>query len=83
MGLGGDGTLHGTYESRSCLFPLGRPVSRKACKTKTKTKNDSFYIRKRINSYRGLVWDTSMAAVSLFWDTNRKSVNKNDRDQVL
>ena len=36
MGLGRDGTLHGTYESRSCLFPLGRPVSRKACKTKTK-----------------------------------------------
>ena len=38
MGLGRDGTLHGTYESRSCLFPLGRPVSRKACKTK-KLKN--------------------------------------------
>ena len=35
MGLGRDGILHGTCESRSCLFPLGRPVSRKACKTKT------------------------------------------------
>ena len=34
VGLGRDGTLHGTYESRSCLFLLGRPVSRKACKTK-------------------------------------------------
>ena len=33
-GLGRDGTLHGTYESHSCLFPLGRPVSRKACKTR-------------------------------------------------
>ena len=36
MGLGRDGTLHGTYGSRSCLFPLCRPVSRKACKTKKK-----------------------------------------------
>ena len=35
VGLGRDGTLHGTYESCSCLFPLGRPVSRKACKKKT------------------------------------------------
>ena len=35
MGLGRDGTLHGTYESCSCLFRLGRPVSRKACKKKT------------------------------------------------
>ena len=38
MGLGRDGTLHGTYESRLCLFPLSRPVSRKACKTKTEKK---------------------------------------------
>ena len=38
MGLGRDGILHGTYESRSCLFLLGRPLSRKACKTK-KLKN--------------------------------------------
>ena len=37
MGLGRDGTSHGTYESRSYLFPLGRPVSRKACKNKNKT----------------------------------------------
>ena len=37
-GLGRDGTLHGTYESRSCPFPLGRPVSRKAGKTKKKLK---------------------------------------------
>ena len=34
VGLGRDGTLHGTYESCSCLFRLDRPVSRKACKTK-------------------------------------------------
>ena len=34
MGLGRDGTLHGTYESRSYLFPLGRHVSRKAGKKK-------------------------------------------------
>ena len=40
VGLGRDGTLHGTYESGSCLFPLGRPVSRKACK-KQKTKKTS------------------------------------------
>ena len=39
MGLGRDGTLHGTFESRLCLFPLGRPVSRKACKAKKKKKN--------------------------------------------
>ena len=32
MGLGRDGTLHGTYEFRSWPFPLGRPVSRKAGK---------------------------------------------------
>ena len=38
MGLGRDGTLHGTFESRLCLFPLGRPVSRKACKAKKKKK---------------------------------------------
>ena len=38
VGLGRDGTLHGTYESRSCPFPLGRPVSRKAGKTKKKLK---------------------------------------------
>ena len=38
VGLSRDGTLHGSYESRSCLFPLGRPVSRKAGKTKHKKK---------------------------------------------
>ena len=38
VGLGRDGPLHGSYESRSCLFPLGRPVSRKAGKTKIKQK---------------------------------------------
>ena len=38
MGLGKDGTLHGTYESRLCLLPLGRPVSRKACKKKKNEK---------------------------------------------
>ena len=32
LGLGRDGTLYGTYESRSCTFPLGRTVSRKAGK---------------------------------------------------
>ena len=32
VGLGRDGTLHGTNESPSCTFPLGRPVSRKAGK---------------------------------------------------
>ena len=32
VGLGRDGTSYGTYESRSCPFPLGRPVSRKAGK---------------------------------------------------
>ena len=37
MGLGRDGTLHGTYESRSCPLTLGLSVSRKAGKTKTKT----------------------------------------------
>ena len=36
VGLGRDSTLHGTYEFRSCPFPLGRPVSRKAGKTKLK-----------------------------------------------
>ena len=41
MGLGRDGTLHGTYESRSCPFPLGRPVSRKAGKTKKQNINYS------------------------------------------
>ena len=34
VGLGRDGTLHGTYESRSCLFLVGRPVSRKAGRKK-------------------------------------------------
>ena len=34
VGLGRDDTLHGTYEFRSCPFPLGKPVSRKAGKTK-------------------------------------------------
>ena len=43
VGLGRDGTLHGTYESRSCLFPLGRPVSRRACK-KQKTKKTSIIV---------------------------------------
>ena len=38
VGLGRDGTLHGTYEFRSCLFPLGRPVSKKAGKTKKQNK---------------------------------------------
>ena len=33
VGLGRDGTLHGTYESRSCPVPLGGPVSRKAGKS--------------------------------------------------
>ena len=32
MGLGRDGTLHGTYESHSYPLPLDRPVSRKAGK---------------------------------------------------
>ena len=32
VGLGRDGTLHGTNESPSCTFPLGRSVSRKAGK---------------------------------------------------
>jgi len=32
VGLGRDGTLHGTYESHSCPFPLDRLVSRKAGK---------------------------------------------------
>ena len=36
MGLSRDGTSHGTYESRSCLFSLGRPVCRKAGKNKNK-----------------------------------------------
>ena len=31
-GLSRDGTSHGTSESHSCTFPLGRPVSRKAGK---------------------------------------------------
>ena len=43
VGLGRDGTLHGTYEFCSCLFPLGRPVSRKACK-KQKTKKTSIIV---------------------------------------
>ena len=30
---------------------------------------ESVYIRKEFNS-TGLVWDTNMAAVTLFWDTN-------------
>ena len=39
MGLGRDGTLLGTYEYRSCPFPLVGPVSRKPGKTETKTKS--------------------------------------------
>ena len=31
-------------------------------------------MRKELNSPRGLVWDTNMAAVSLFWDTNMAAV---------
>ena len=55
MGLGSDSTLHGTYESRSCPFPLGRPVSRKAGKTKQNVtsrgvdlmaQSHLFYLRK-------------------------------------
>ena len=32
MGLGRDGTWHGTHDFPSSLFPLGSPVSRKAGK---------------------------------------------------
>ena len=38
MRLGRDGTLYGNYESHSCPFAPGRPVSRKAGKTETNTK---------------------------------------------
>ena len=35
---------------------------------------ESVYIRKEFNSH-GMVWDTNMAAVSLFWDTNMAAVS--------
>ena len=44
VGLGRAGTLHGTYESRLCIFPLGRPVSRKAGKRTIKRFSDIFFI---------------------------------------
>ena len=53
VGLGRDGTLHGTYESRSCLFPVSRPVSRKACKkkiTKKKKKQSSRHADVRLRA---------------------------------
>ena len=34
---------------------------------------ESVYIRKEFNS-TGLVWNTNMAAVSLFWDINMTAV---------
>ena len=39
---------------------------------------ESVYIRKEFNS-TGLVWDTNMAAVSLFWNTNiKRSIERFD-----
>ena len=39
---------------------------------------ESVYIRKEFNS-TGLVWDTNMAAVSLFWNTNiKRSIERCD-----
>ena len=47
--------MHGTFESRLCLFPLGRPVSRKACKTKKrKLKSLVFLCRESNDSARTL-----------------------------
>ena len=50
VGLCREGTSHGTYESRSCLFPLGRPVSRKTGRKKITVKYVSS--RKYTNSLR-------------------------------
>ena len=58
MGLGRDGTLHGTFESRLCLFPLGRPVSRKACKTKKKIKRNKTIVLDLL----GVVWTAILRA---------------------
>ena len=39
---------------------------------------ESVYIRKEFNS-TGLVWDTNMVAVSLFWNTNiKRSIERFD-----
>ena len=45
LGLGRDGTSHGTYGFRSCLFPLGMPVSGKLVKRKTKKQNKTKKMR--------------------------------------
>ena len=56
---------------------------RKASKFGIRSANDRFgtkesvYIRKEFNSHRigtGLAWNISMAALSLFWDTNMDPV---------
>ena len=59
MELGRDGTLYGTFESRLCLFPLGRPVTRKACKTKNKKKIKNKTI---VLDLLGVVWTAILRA---------------------
>ena len=39
----------------------------------TQTKG-SVYIKEKKSTPRGLLWNTNMAAVSLFWNTNRDTV---------
>ena len=57
------GTVGNLTSFIECFHSLGQHI----CKF-IGTK-ESVYIRKEFNS-TGLVWDTNMAAVTLFWDTN-------------
>ena len=50
------------------VFSLAWPVSIQIYVIGTK---ESVYVR---NNPRGLVWNTNMAAVSLFWNTNMAAV---------
>ena len=52
MGLGRHGTLHGIFVSRSCPFPLGRSVSRKAGKKTLKVTTTVLDCPKTIQSWR-------------------------------
>ena len=52
------------------VFSLAWPVSIQIYIIGTK---ESIYVRKEFNP-RGLVWNTNMAAVSMFWNTNMAAV---------
>ena len=52
------------------VFSLAWPVSIQIYIIGTKER---IYVRKEFNP-RGLVWNTNMAAVSLFWNTNMAAV---------